>query len=93
MAKIRTYIRVAKTNRGYKVTANNKANYEPLYQSGYGSSKDFYPTVAFAVDFPEELFTQASQVIGEINIALKNANVAAEVQIPSMEQSTKRSKK
>ena len=63
MAKIRTYIRVAKTNRGYKVAANNKANHEPLYQPGYGSSKDFYPTVAFAVDFnvPDELFNQASQ--------------------------------
>lgn len=79
--KIRTYIRVAK-QKGIgrvKVDAGTKDNPQPLYKPGYRGEKEYLPTVRFAVDFdiPEELFSQASKVIGEINIALEKAIIAA----------------
>jgi hypothetical protein len=81
--KTRIYLRVAKSSRGYKVMATTKPNNEPLYNQGYRGGKDFLPTVAFGVDFviPDELFSKAVKVVGEINIALENASIAADVPI------------
>lgn len=81
--KARIYIRVAKSNRGYKVAASVKPNNEPLYTLGYRGEKDFLPTVAYGVDFniPDELFSKAAKVIGEINITTENSQIAATVPI------------
>lgn len=92
MAKIRIYLRIAKKRTpGYKISASSKVNHEPLYNVGYGGQKDFLPTVAFAVDFevPDELFNKAASVIGEINIQMKNAEVAHEVVVPSLKKGEK----
>lgn len=86
--KIRTYIRVAKQKSGrsgIKVDASTKDIPQPLFRPLYRGEKEYLPTVRFAVDFeiPDELFSQASKVVGEINIALDKAKIAAE--LPSVE--------
>ena len=85
MAKIRAYIRIAKNGWKYKIDAGAKDNSAPLHLTGYRNEKTFLPTVAFAVDLniPDELFSKASRVIGEINIALKDAVIASDVVVPS----------
>lgn len=87
MAKIRAYFRVGRGRRGYKISASTRPNYEPIKNVSY-NSYSFLPTVSFAVDFdmPDELFKQAEKVIGEINIALNKAEVAAEVQVPELKK-------
>ena len=85
--KIRMYVRVAKQTRrnSIKIDASAKDNPQPLYRPMYRNEKEYLPTVRFALDLevPDELFSQASKVIGEINIALENAKIAAELPIAS----------
>ena len=83
--KVRAYIRVAKNGYKVKVDASAKEDSQPLFLlSGY-KQKTFLPTVKFAVDLniPDELFSNAAKVIGEINLALENVKIAAEVAVPS----------
>lgn len=84
--KIRTYIRVARNGYKAKVDAATSENQTPLYTAGYGGSKNFLPTVAFAIDLviPDELFSSASRVIAEINVATKEAKVLGEMLVPEI---------
>jgi hypothetical protein len=78
------YLRVAKTNsrKGYRVTAGITPNNEPLNSGSYNT--EWYPTVAFAVniEIPDELFNQASRIIAELNVAMKEAQVSTEILLP-----------
>jgi len=82
--KVKAFMRVAQTGRGYKVAASSKANQEPLFRQDY-RGKEFLPTVSFAVvlNIPEELFNQAEKEIAEINLALNEVEIAAEVDVPA----------
>lgn len=82
--KVRAYIRVAKNGYKIKIAADAKENGQPLFVTAYPDKK-FLPTVKFALDFviPDELFSTASRVIGEIDITLKDAQIAAELPVPS----------
>lgn len=87
--KPRIYLRVAKSNRGYKVAASTKSNNEPLYTLGYRGEKNFLPTVAYGVDFviPDEMFSRAVKVIGELNIAAEKITIAANIpKLDSLEE-------
>ena len=68
MARIKTFLRIAKGKRGYTVDASNKPKYDAIQSSGYGS--EAFPTVSFAVIFnvPDELFKHAERVAAEINL-------------------------
>lgn len=82
--KVRCYLRIAKHGYKYKVAANIKSSEEPLKITGsYGKQEQLLPTVGFAVDFniPDDLFSRASKVIAEIDIATKNAVILGEVPI------------
>jgi len=82
MAKLRAFIRVGKTNKGYKIAAATKDNGEPIVVPlGYRGEKSILPTVSFAVDLviPDELFARASKVIGEINLSLEEVKIAATI--------------
>lgn len=86
MAKVKMYVRVAKDGYKYKLEAGTKENVTPLHKGGgYNSSKEYLPTVAFAVnlDMPDELFSKAAKVIAEINVAMKDVVVAAELPVPA----------
>lgn len=86
MAKVRTYLRVAKNGYKYKVEAGTKENVTPLHKGGsYNSQKEFLPTVAFAIDLdiPDSLFSKASQVVAEINLAEKGVKIAGEMVVPA----------
>lgn len=48
--KVRVYLRVAPTSRGFKVAATSKPSTEPLRTQGYGHNEAL-PTVAFAIVF------------------------------------------
>ncbi len=82
--KAKIFLRVAKTEtrNGYKVSASTKPNNEPLNSGSYGTV--WYPTVSFAVDInlPDELFDQASKVIAELNVAMKDAKITSEIAVP-----------
>lgn len=88
MAKTTIYLRVGKKEGGrkpYKVEASSDPNYAPLLvKGGYNKPDAYLPTVAFGLtlDLPDELFETASKVIGEINIAAKDARIAATVEVP-----------
>jgi hypothetical protein len=79
--KQRIYIRIAKNGYKTKVEAGTKSNTQPLHIVRYRGEKLYLPTVAFAVDFeiPDELFSQAVKVVGEINITQDKAQVAASI--------------
>ena len=83
--KSKIYLRVAKSEgrKGFKVAASTEPNNAPITSQDY-RGHTFYPTVAFAVEFniPDELFDQASKVVAEINIALKQAKIAGEIVVP-----------
>ena len=81
--KVKTFLRLGKTNRGVKVVASGKVNHHPLEDGGY--RPEALPTVMFAIvlDLPDDIFQQAEKVIGEINIGKKKVQVAAV--IPEME--------
>jgi len=80
--KIKTYLRVAKTSRGYKVSAQTKPNHAPLYTDSY--SKKYLPTVHFAInlDIPNEAFDKASKAIAEINVPEEHLEINAETEYP-----------
>lgn len=79
--RTRIYLRVAKNGYKSKVDASIKSNNAPLHLTGYRNEKTFLPTVAFAVDFeiPDDLFSNAVKVVGEINITKDKAVIAAEI--------------
>ena len=78
------YIRVAKTGgrKGYKVSASINPNNEPLNSGTYNTQ--WFPTVAFCVnvELPDVLFEQASRVIAELNVGIKEAVVSTEIVLP-----------
>jgi hypothetical protein len=89
MAKLTVYLRVGKRDgrQPYMIEANLKPSSVPLIQRGAYNKPDVYlPTVSFGIDFnlPDELFEQASNIIGEINIAAKDAMIAATVDVPAL---------
>lgn len=85
--KTTLYLRVAKTRKGTKVSASSKPSVEPLHlMRGFNnSSKEFVPTVAFAVvvDIPDSLFSKAAQVVATLNITEKNSIIAAQIEVPA----------
>ncbi len=80
------YLRIAKTDgrKGYKVSAHTEPNNTPLESGNNYSGKEFHPTVSFCVqiDIPDELFNQASRVIAELNVGMKEAKVNGEIVLP-----------
>lgn len=80
------YLRVAKGGKkGYKVEASLTPNNTPILQKGgYNQPDEYLPTVAFGAIFnlPDEMFNQASTIVAEINVALKNGVIANEFVIP-----------
>ncbi len=86
--KVRAYMRIARSTRGYKVSGGNRPSLKPLTsQEGYGN-ESFLPTVSFAIDFeiPDELFDQQKRVIGEINVATKDVSITAPMLKPLIEK-------
>lgn len=78
-------MRIAKNGYKQKVSASTKSSSEPLKIAGsYNNPDQWLPTVGFAVDFniPDELFSQAQQVIAEIDVTQKGAKVLAEIPVP-----------
>lgn len=77
------YLRIAKTKKGYKASASVSPNNEPL-NNGNSYSMEWFPTVAFCINItiPDELFEQASRVIAELNIGMKEALVSSEIVLP-----------
>jgi hypothetical protein len=55
--KVRVYLRIAPTSRGFRVAATSKPSTEPLRSTSYGHAEAL-PTVAFGVlfDLPREAF-------------------------------------
>lgn len=82
--KVRAHLRIARTQKGNKIEASAKPNYEPLSTAVYGGGKDFLPTIFFAVDFeiPEILFTQAENVVALVNLSGKGEKIDASFVIP-----------
>lgn len=78
------YLRVAKTEsrNGYKVSASTKPNNEPLNSGSYNT--EWFPTVAFKVniDIPDELFNQASRLVAELTVGMKEAKISGEIVLP-----------
>lgn len=68
MAKIKAFLRVSKTRRGWKVEASGKPNYLPLKTSGY--AQENLPTVAFGLllDIPDVAFEDDGQIIAEVSL-------------------------
>lgn len=65
--KIKTYMRVARTDAGRtKITANSRPSDEPLKDT----SGNALATVAFAVEFtvPDEAFRRARQLIARVEV-------------------------
>lgn len=86
--KVRAYIRVAKNGYKVKLDASAKESGMPLFvPSGY-KEKKYLPTVKFALDLviPDDLFSTASRVLGEIDISAKDIQIAAELPMPSATQ-------
>jgi len=56
--KTRVYLRIARTNKGSKVVASMRPNFEALEPGGYGAS---YATVQIALDLdiPDKEFDKA----------------------------------
>lgn len=78
MAKIKVYLRVGKTSRGFKLDASSKPNNAPLGESSY-SGKVFYPTAAFAIDLDidDALFEKTVETIGSISVKKQPSKVSA----------------
>lgn len=87
MAKTKVYLRVAKTNRGFRFSAHNKPSNQPLNSGAYNT--EWYPTISFALDLniPDSLFAKASTAIAEINLNAKNAVINAEILTPEPKES------
>ncbi|KKL12789.1 hypothetical protein LCGC14_2532240 [marine sediment metagenome] len=81
MTKIKVYIRIAKTSRGYKIITTDKPSYKPLSNVAW-RGPTYYPTVAFAVVFnlPDDAFKKATEVIDEINVEMEKLSIATEVE-------------
>jgi len=81
--KIKTYLRIAKTSRGYRANASTEPDHSPLFISGYRSKK-FLPTVHFALllDIPDNAFDKATEVVAELNIPEEKLEINAEVKYP-----------
>lgn len=79
MAKVKTYLRVAKTARGYKVVATTKSSPANLSDDSWPRNKAL-PTVGFTAvfDIPDEAFNQASKVV-EVDVPKDKLLVTAKV--------------
>ena len=80
MTKIKVYIRIAKTLRGYKIITTDKPSYKPLFSASWRPI--YYPTVAFAIilNLPDDAFERATEVIGEMNVEMEELRVAADIE-------------
>jgi hypothetical protein len=83
--KYPVYIQIGqtKTRKNYIVRASNKPTHVPL-STGQNSWKVFYPTVSFRVDVdvPDEAFKSAENLIAELNISMKAAQINSEIVLP-----------
>lgn len=77
MAKIKVYMRVGKTDRGYKVSATAKPNSSPLDDGAYRPKA--VPTVFFAVDFEidDSEFNLSEKTIGTVSVKSKKSQIKA----------------
>lgn len=77
MAAIPVFIRIAKTKRGYKVSATSKPTLAPLKDSNYSPSS-YFPTVQFGirVHISDEDFKKASEIIAEFDYRKGDVTVA-----------------
>jgi hypothetical protein len=79
MAKLKVYLRVAKTHgsAGHRVVATTRPSHLPLSDT-YGS---VLPTIAFAIvlDIDAAAFRQAERVMAELAIEPERVMVAAEL--------------
>lgn len=93
--RVRVYLRIAKNGYKYKVDAGMKENQMPLYLAEYRGEKKFLPTVAFAVDFvvDDSLFSNASRVIGEIDVKKQEASVLGALLVPAINKAINEAKK
>lgn len=91
MARLNVYLRVGKREgcAPYAVEAGLKPSTAPLIQRGAYNKPDLYlPTVSFGItlNLSDELFQQAERLIGEINVAAKDALIAASVDVPALKK-------
>jgi len=77
--RIKVYLRIGITNRGYRIEATTKPNHAPIY-SAYPTKKAL-PTASFALvlNVPDEKFREAERVVQEINLANEDVEVNCDV--------------
>jgi hypothetical protein len=78
MAKVITYLRVAKVKKGYKVIATSRPNILPIQPEQYIGKRP-YPTISFAIELniPDDAFAQAAKVIADVKIPVEDIKVTA----------------
>lgn len=87
MAKVTIYLRVGKRDgrKPYMVDASLKPNYVPLItKGGYNRPDTYLPTAAFGLnlEIPDALFEQAETIVADVNVAMREAMVAADIEVP-----------
>lgn len=84
--KATVYLKIAKGGKkGYKVEASTTPSAMPIIQKGsYSNSDTYLPTVCFGAvfDIDEKMFNQASTIVAEINVAMKDGVIANEIVVP-----------
>ena len=77
MAAIPVFIRIAKTKRGYKVSATSKPTLVPLKDSNY-TPASYFPTVQFGirVHIDEKAFEKGAEIIAEFDYRKGEITVA-----------------
>lgn len=89
-------MRVARNGYKYNVSAGIKENNMPIaIQTGYHGEKKFLPTVAFALDLnlADDLFKNASRVIGKIDVTTKEAVTLGALLVPAINEAIEKVKK
>jgi hypothetical protein len=78
--KLKTFLRVAKNNKGFKVVAQTKPNYQPIMSSSACNTKPL-PTVSFGVilDIPDECFKKAEEVVATIAVPNEGVTINSEI--------------
>lgn len=79
MKKIRIYLRVAKTSRGFRVKATTTPNQHPITRSSYYGNEP-YPTIYQAIDLivPDNAFNLSKDAL---EVKLKEIKPAADIEL------------
>lgn len=80
--KQRIYIRIAKTVRGYKVSAATKPNPAAIQDVGYRWRRKIFPTVQFPVDVevPDEMFELSKEkLVQTLKVTQQNGEINYEI--------------